>query len=71
MRSALQNFTRRGGALLVSGAYIGTDIAGTDEEQFVNQTLKCAYGGRNRNESDTVKGMGTQTSSPPCHLPIQ
>ena len=60
MRSALQNFTRRGGALLVSGAYIGTDIAGTDEEQFVNQTLKCAYGGRNRSESDTVKGMGTQ-----------
>ena len=60
MRAALQNYTHKGGALLVSGAYIGTDIAGTEEEQFVNQTLKCAYGGRNHSESDTVNGMGTQ-----------
>lgn len=60
IRKALQDFTRRGGALLVSGAYIGTDIAGTDEQQFVNQILKCNYGGQHRSESDTVEGMGTQ-----------
>lgn len=60
MRKALTDFTRRGGALLVSGAYIGTDIAGTDEEQFVQQTLKCAYGGQYRAENNVVEGMGAQ-----------
>ena len=60
MRKAVLDYTRRGGALLVSGAYIGTDIAGTDEQQFVNQVLKCNYGGQHRSESDAVEGMGTQ-----------
>ncbi|MBQ9677730.1 MAG: xanthan lyase [Prevotella sp.] len=60
MRKALEDYTRRGGALLVSGAYIGTDIAGEEEEQFVNNTLKCVYGGQHRSQSDTVEGMGTQ-----------
>ena len=60
LRSAIQNYTRRGGALLVSGAYIGTDIAGSEDEKFVNQTLKCTFGGRNTSTSDTVEGMGTQ-----------
>ena len=60
LRSALQNYTRRGGALLVSGAYIGTDIAGSEDEKFVSQTLKCTFGGRNTSSSDTVEGMSTQ-----------
>ncbi|MBQ9231714.1 MAG: xanthan lyase [Prevotella sp.] len=60
MRKALTDFTQRGGALLVSGAYIGTDVAGTEEQQFVQQTLKCAYGGQYRAENDVVEGMGTQ-----------
>ena len=62
IRSALQNYIRRGGALLVSGAYIGTDIAGMEEEQFVSQVLKCTFGGRNTSNSDTIDGMGTQIS---------
>ncbi|MBQ8152203.1 MAG: xanthan lyase [Prevotella sp.] len=60
MRKTLTDYTRRGGALLVSGAYVGTDIAGEEEEQFVQQTLKCAYGGQYRAQSDVVEGMGTQ-----------
>lgn len=60
MRKVLQNYTHKGGALLVSGAYIGTDIAGSEDEQFVAQTLKCTYGGQYRSESDQVNGMGTQ-----------
>lgn len=60
MRKAVQEFVKRGGALLTSGAYIGTDIAGTEEEQFVNNVLKCAYGGQYRSENDVVEGMGTQ-----------
>ncbi len=60
LRKALQDFTKRGGALLVSGAYVGTDIAGKDEEQFVNQTLKCDADGQYRAESNIVEGLGTQ-----------
>lgn len=60
MRKALQDYTHKKGALLVSGAYIGTDIAGSEDEQFVAQTLKCTYGGQYRSESNLVNGMGTQ-----------
>lgn len=60
LRKSLQDFTKRGGALLVSGAYVGTDIAGKDEEQFVNQTLKCDADGQYRAESNIVEGLGTQ-----------
>ena len=60
MRKAIQDFTHKGGAILVSGAYVGTDIAGTDEQQFINQTLKCTYGGQYRSENNEVEGMGTQ-----------
>ena len=64
LRSALQNYTRRGGALLVSGAYIGTDIAGSEDEKFVSQTLKCTFGGRNTSSSDPVEGMGLNPVQP-------
>ena len=60
MRKALHDYARRGGgALLVSGAYVGTDIMGSEEEQFVNQTLKCSYGGQYRGQSNSVEGLGT------------
>lgn len=59
MRKTLTDYTRRGGALLVSGAYIGTDIMGTEEEQFVSETLKCTYGGQYRAENNLVNGLGT------------
>lgn len=60
LRRAVHNFAHQGGALLVSGAYIGTDIAGTEEQQFLQQTLKCAYQGQYRGENNTVIGLGTQ-----------
>jgi len=59
MRKTLTDYTRRGGALLVSGAYIGTDIMGTEEERFVSETLKCTYGGQYRAENNLVNGLGT------------
>ena len=59
MRKTLTDYTRRGGALLVSGAYIGTDIMGTEEERFVSETLKCTYGGQYRAENNQVNGLGT------------
>lgn len=59
MRKTLTDYTRRGGALLVSGAYIGTDIMGTEEEQFVSEILKCTYGGQYRAENNQVNGLGT------------
>ena len=59
-RKALQDYTRRGGALLVSGAYVGTDIMGAEEELFVSQTLKCKYGGQYRGKENVIEGLGTR-----------
>lgn len=60
MRKTLTDYTRRGGALLVSGAYIGTDIMGTEEERFVSETLKCTYGGQYRAENNLVERTGNR-----------
>ena len=60
MRKILQDHTKRGGSLLVSGAYIGTDATSTDEQDFLLQILKCRPAGRSIIGNGTVNGMGTQ-----------
>ena len=60
MQQALQDYTRRGGALLVSGAYVGTDMNTNDGERFLAQVMKCHFGGRDVGGTDTVTGLGTQ-----------
>ena len=59
MQQALQNFTVHGGALLVSGAYVGSDMTTDEEQQFIASLLKCRYGGRSTAETGQIKGMGT------------
>ena len=59
MQHTLQAFTKGGGALLVSGAYIGSDMTNNDERQFLANTLKCEYAGRSLAETDQVIGLGT------------
>ena len=58
-QQALRKFTARGGALLVSGAYVGTDMSSGDERKFLADVLKCSHGGRSTAQSGNVKGMGT------------
>ena len=59
LRSAISQFTAQGGRLLVSGAYVASDMRETDdEERFVNSVLKCKLEGENRNVEETIQGLG-------------
>lgn len=59
MQHALQTFTARGGALLVSGAYLGSDMTIDSERQFLANTLKCQYAGRSTAATGDLAGLGT------------
>ena len=59
MQHALQQFTKRGGALLVSGSYIGRDNKVGSDQQFLAGILKCQYAGQNMIRADYLNGMGT------------
>ena len=59
MRNTLKRYTSQGGALLVSGAYVGSDMQETEEQQFLANVLKCQYAGRYTDDNNTVTGLGT------------
>ena len=59
MQKALQKYSQDGGALFVSGAYVGTDMTADDEQLFLANVLKCRYAGRSQAGSSTVNGLGT------------
>ena len=59
MQLALKNYATHGGALLVSGAYIGCDMNSNGEQQFLSSVLKCQFGGHSQTTSNTVNGLGT------------
>lgn len=59
MQRVLKDFTTHGGALMVSGAYIGRDNMNSSDNKFLANTLKCEYAGRNMISADYLNGMGT------------
>lgn len=59
MQHTLQTYTSNGGSLLVSGAYIGSDMTGDDEQQFLSHVLKCQYAGTSQDSTNIVRGLGT------------
>lgn len=62
LRQHLQLFTKRGGALLVSGSYIGADMTMPADRRYLADVLKCDYQGTNCDSllRDSIEGMGTQ-----------
>ena len=56
MRNALSRYTAQGGRLLVSGAYVGSDQATGDEQQWLSSVLKAVPAGTNRTSSQ-VRGL--------------
>ena len=58
MQRALQDYCQRGGALLVSGAYIGSDMTTDADRLFLSNVLKCQDGGRST-AGNTIQGLGT------------
>ena len=61
LRRHLQLFTAKGGALLVSGSYIGADMTMPGDQRYLEEVLKCTYGGTNVDslQRDTITGLGT------------
>ena len=60
MQEKLRNYTQTGGNLLVSGAYIGSDMRSTADSTFLADVLKVKNGGFIRNsQTPTINGMGT------------
>ncbi len=61
LRKHLELFTSKGGALLVSGSYVGSDMRMPADRRYLENTLKC-YWERTDNDSlqrDTIHGLGT------------
>ena len=59
LRNRLMRYTSKGGALLVSGAYIGTDIDTEGERHFAREVLKWSMKGTYRTDNDTLTGLNT------------
>ena len=61
LRPHLKAHTSQGGALLVSGAYIGRDMTSEQDKAFLANLLKCDYGGTQNDylERDSIQGLGT------------
>ncbi len=63
IQDVIKRYTKDGGALMVSGAYIGSDMAEKSDSLFVNNVLKIKYGGNLQADSDSIiTGMGTSFS---------
>ncbi len=62
MREHLRLFTSKGGALLVSGSYVGADMTMPADRRYLEDVLKVNYRGTDRDtlQRDTITGMGTK-----------
>ena len=62
MQEQLRRFAMGHGCLLVSGAYVGTDMTAPQERQFLSDVLKVSCPTDYRDASGLVSGLGTQFS---------
>ena len=62
MQNILRQYTAGHGNLLVSGAYIGTDMQQPQERQFISDVLKVSSPCDYRDASGLVTGLGTSFS---------
>lgn len=59
LQSQVKAFVKGGGRLLVSGAYVGSDMQNSAERRFLADILKTSYAGSNRSQSDNkINGLG-------------
>lgn len=62
MQNQLGEYAQRNGRLLVSGTYIGSDMAEQKEQAFLADLLKCKWNGANNTSDGRVDGLGTSFS---------
>lgn len=59
LQKTIRQFTHKGGHLMVSGAYIGSDMTAPSEAQFVREVLKAEYKGTLPTlNCKTLQGLG-------------
>ena len=60
LQKALYEYTDNGGNLIVSGAYIGSDMKSSRDAEFVKNVLHITHNGSTRpGIENTISGMGT------------
>jgi len=62
LQQQLRQFTRLNGAVLASGAYLGSDMQSEDDRQFLSDVLHCRFATTNRSDDEGIKGLGLNTS---------
>ena len=62
MQERLRDYTACGGNLLVSSAYIGSDMTTNEDKAFLADVLKVRFEGVNNDLSERVRGLGTNFS---------
>ena len=62
MREHIRLFAKKGGVLLVSGAYLGGDMQEPADRRYLADILKINYEGRDKDslQRDTIRGLGTE-----------
>ena len=58
MQLLLSDYTAHGGRLLVSGAYIGSDMRAEKERRFLANVLKVNFEGTNSDRQTAISGLG-------------
>ncbi len=58
VRKQLEDYAKKGGAILASGSFIGSDNTGEDELEFLADILKLRYRPTAGKRSGGVKGLG-------------
>lgn len=58
MQERLRDFTARGGSLLVSGAYVGSDMTSEEDRLFMQDVLKTRWEGVNHDMANSIHGLG-------------
>ncbi len=59
LQNQLRKYVSQHGNLMVSGAYVGTDMATASEQQFLSDVLKVTCPTTYRESSNIVNGLGT------------
>ena len=62
MQERLRDYTASGGNLMVSGAYVGSDMTTDEEKSFLSDVLKLRFEGTNCDLDENIQGMGTSFS---------
>lgn len=61
LQTAIKEYVRLHGNLFISGAYVGTDMMGFDEQQFTQNTLKYSCSGKvDVRLINSLQGMNTE-----------